>query len=340
MNVQPIQPAEPEVKKLMLLPRVGMSSMVGIHTKNYPIEFGNYCSIHEGPYLCNMWAENLKEWARRNPDAGPIEVTEYVHAYRSLGMVTDSRLKDWCSAEPCITGHGWPSVAVMRLICGVMGVSTVNRMCGCEKSDESPQISETWKRPKIGEGCVDHPHTFRCHRCRRVWQEEPEPAADETTSKPTNEPLLKLTEATECTAFLEDASGFDVVTLHRVLPDETDCPEHKAACLSDEAWQEVIDFIATRIEAAPKTEPPPEPPKLPVTLSHTEAMQLVWELGRDVCEAMLVLRNWKRVDHGSHTNWHHPTTGAVCSPRYASAQALMEMAAGLHAANSQEGGAQ
>lgn len=152
----------PSVKTLMLLPRVGSHSLVGIYDTDYPIKFGNYCSIAEGPYLCNMWAENLEEWARRNPTSGPIEITEYNHAGRSLGLVTDERLRDWCNPRPCVTGHGWPSVAVMRLVCAAMGASTDNRSCGCEKDDERPSISEIWMPG----------HSWGCARCGRKWKAE------------------------------------------------------------------------------------------------------------------------------------------------------------------------
>jgi hypothetical protein len=152
---------EPWVVKLMLMPRVGMRSLVGIGDDRYPISYGNYCSIKGGPYLCNIWAENLEEWARRNPDSGPIEVTEYQHAGERLGMVTDERLKTWCNSKPCVTGHGWPSVAVLHLVCGAMGIEPGNRLCGCENADQSPNISERW---------VSHIHSYICHRCGRTWE--------------------------------------------------------------------------------------------------------------------------------------------------------------------------
>lgn len=158
--------AGPVITKLMLAPRVGMMSLVGIGPSDYPIKFGNYCSIWDGPYLVNMWAENLKEWARRNPDSGPIEITEYTHGERSLGVVTDERLKDWCNVKPCVTGYGWPSVAVLRLLGEVMGFPVVNEFCGCERETESPRISESWRTGPVRE------HTFICHRCKRRWQAE------------------------------------------------------------------------------------------------------------------------------------------------------------------------
>lgn len=106
------------ITKRMLPPRVGSMSLVGINPKDYPVAFGNYCRIAtvDGPYLCNMWAENLKEWALRNPEASLIEVTEYSHQGRSIGVVTDERLEEWCSRELCVTGHGWPSEEVKQLV--------------------------------------------------------------------------------------------------------------------------------------------------------------------------------------------------------------------------------
>ena len=124
--------------------------------------------------MCNMWAENLKEWALRNQDGGLIEVTEYRHAGRRVGLVTDGRLKAWCNHKPCVTGHGWPSVAVMRRVCAHMGVSVDDRFCGCEKAHESPHISESWSADS---------HTYLCYRCKRKWsaQSPPEGATEQTT---------------------------------------------------------------------------------------------------------------------------------------------------------------
>ncbi len=160
----------PIVKKGTWPPVVDMTSLVGIGDRNYPIGFGNYCSIAGGPYLCNLWAENLKEWARRNPDSGPIEVTEFSHAGRSIGLVTDERLKAWCHPDPCVTGIGWPSVGVMRVVCEAMGASTVDRACGCERDDESPQVGESWRQVA---GSPRRDHTFTCHRCKRQWAKTP-----------------------------------------------------------------------------------------------------------------------------------------------------------------------
>lgn len=159
-------------RKLMLQPVVGMTSLVGIFAKDYPLEFGNYCSISGGPYLCNMWAENLKEWASRNRDSGPIEVTEYTHGDRSIGMVTDTRMTGWCSRKPCVTGHGWPSVSVMRLICDKMGVEPAH-VCGCESPEESPRLSESWNTAAPGKVA------FTCVRCQRRWE------VDKSTGLPT-----------------------------------------------------------------------------------------------------------------------------------------------------------
>ena len=61
-------------------------------------------------------------------------------------------------------------------------------------------------------------------------------------------PYFAVGDANLETAFLTNAQGFDIATLHRVLPDEVQDPQHKAECLSDEDWQRVIDLV----DAAPK----------------------------------------------------------------------------------------
>ena len=148
------------IEELKFEPRVGMSSLVGVSGTNYPIAFGNHCSIANGPHLCNMWAENLRRWSAIIPDSGPIAVTVYTHFGRSLGLVTDDRLVGWCNDTPCVTGIGWPSVAVMRLICDRMRVAHAD-VCGCEAEDQAPIISRQYSR---------HVHvTNICHRCRRRW---------------------------------------------------------------------------------------------------------------------------------------------------------------------------
>lgn len=148
----------------MFPPVVGGSSLVGVFDTNYPISFGNYCWINGGPYLINMWAENLAEWSRRNPDVTEIEVTIYSHGKSRVGLVTDSRLKEWCNKEFCVTGHGWPSIEVMDMVESDTGISVGDR-CGCEASHESPQISCRYDYPK-GEVVVSN----FCGRCQRQWE--------------------------------------------------------------------------------------------------------------------------------------------------------------------------
>lgn len=111
-----------ETKKKNYPPRVDMTSCVGICEKTRPVAFGNYCSIDGGPYLVNMWAENLEEWALRNPDVKKIEVTEFIDekSGRALGVVTDTRLEGWTNKRPCITGRGWINQKIKNAICSLM----------------------------------------------------------------------------------------------------------------------------------------------------------------------------------------------------------------------------
>lgn len=155
------QPPNLERSVHYFAPVAGMMSLVGIAGKDYPLEFGNYCSIAGGPYLCNMWAENLKEWARRNPDSGPIEITIVSHGDRKIGYVSDGRLKDWCNSEPCVTGHGWPSVDAMREVCKRLGFDTADRACGCEQGHEQASIYRKYLKGGAP--------TTTCMRCKREW---------------------------------------------------------------------------------------------------------------------------------------------------------------------------
>lgn len=149
------------IEKKMFKPAVGMSSCVGIMGCNYPLSFGNYCGISGGPYLVNIWAENLSEWARRNPDVAEIEVTVVAHCGKSIGFVSDERLQDWCNKELCITGIGWATALMCRTVCSMLGASPDDWLCGCERDDQGPsQLSCSQFR---------QPEQVTCHHCGRNW---------------------------------------------------------------------------------------------------------------------------------------------------------------------------
>lgn len=143
-------------------PIVGMTSLVGVHRTDYPLSFGNYMSLHNGPYIVNMWAENLTEWARQNPVAD-IEVTELSDGKHVLGFISDDRLSDWLNEKLCVTGHGWGSRELCEAALEFAGIELTNQVCGCEKPEESPSmyISMKYGGPKI----------YICMRCKRSWQD-------------------------------------------------------------------------------------------------------------------------------------------------------------------------
>ena len=103
-------------------PKVGMMSCVGIMSNNYPLSFGNYCSILDGPYLVNCWAENLEEWVKRNPECEKIEITTITHLGKTIGLVTDKRLEGWVNQRLCVTGNGWPSTLVAQKCSEITGI--------------------------------------------------------------------------------------------------------------------------------------------------------------------------------------------------------------------------
>lgn len=150
-----------EIRLLDLPPRVSMTSLVGIDLSraSYPLSYGNYCAIADGPYLCNIWAENLEEWANRNPEVKTIRIHEYRKGSHSVGMVVDKRLDGWLNSEPCVTGNGWPDVTAMRIVCASMGASAKHRACGCEQPYEKPRIAI--------QGL--HMQSHRCSGCGRTW---------------------------------------------------------------------------------------------------------------------------------------------------------------------------
>lgn len=154
---------EVTIEKKLFKPAVGMESLVGIMNDNYPLSFGNYCSISGGPYLVNMWSENLREWSRRNPDVSEIEVTVVTHCGKSIGFVSDERMRDWRNQELCVTGNGWPTAEVCRTVCGLLGTDSSVWLCGCESSDQAPSQSLVFEFRGT---------TIRhfCQLCHRSWE--------------------------------------------------------------------------------------------------------------------------------------------------------------------------
>ncbi len=160
--------SEVVIEKKTFKPAVGMTSLVGVMSRDFPLSFGNYCSIAGGPYLVNFWAENLKEWGRRNPEVAEIEVTMVTHNGRSIGFISDERMLSWCNTRLCITGIGWPSAKVCRLVCDLLGFSASEWLCGCETDDEQPSI---FSKQRSGE-----PEVKTCQRCKRSWERTRESA--------------------------------------------------------------------------------------------------------------------------------------------------------------------
>lgn len=155
-----------EVCVTKLPPEVGLTSLVGLSSKrNYPLTFGNYCSINGGPYLANMWAENLEEWARRNPSVYEIEITVIKHNGKSLGFVSDQRLQEWTNKKLCVTGNGWGTVGIHNKIHELLGVESINNVCGCENLEESPQIAVM---NNLNNGLVTKTQ-HHCMLCGRKW---------------------------------------------------------------------------------------------------------------------------------------------------------------------------
>jgi len=139
-------------------PKVGMMSCVGIGGTKYPLSFGNYMVINTGPYICNMWAENLKEWVKNHPDIGHIEVTIFhdecygwgdrskIYPFQ-IGIITDSRIpQSWLAPtlhRLCVTGHGWGTVAIGKAVHEHLGMEFTD-YCGCEDEYTSPSFSTSF----------------------------------------------------------------------------------------------------------------------------------------------------------------------------------------------------
>jgi len=116
-------------------PIVGMESCVGVSDGPYPMDYGNYCSLVDGPYLCNMWSENLREWSKRylaEEHAHPmlqvlvfesllVEMPKQdglpVALSKTIGFVADDRCVEWTNPHLCVTGHGWPNEEIKVMAC-------------------------------------------------------------------------------------------------------------------------------------------------------------------------------------------------------------------------------
>lgn len=142
-------------------PAVGMMSCVGISTKEYPVSFGNYFWLHEGPRIINMWAENLEVAAQRLKIT-ELECTEFSDGKNTLAFVTDPRLPNaWLYSKLCVTGCGWGSRELCEACLEFAGLENDWHYCGCEKPDERPSISRMMSfYPKVS--------TYCCQRCKRT----------------------------------------------------------------------------------------------------------------------------------------------------------------------------
>ena len=140
--------------------RVGLVSLVGILTDEFPVSFGNYFDFASGERCLNMWAENLEEFAAKH-DILELECTVFSDEGHRLAFVTDKRVPaSWLHQDLCVTGHGWGSREMCEVCCEFQGAPTVNRICGCEQPDESPHICQHY-HDGIGENV--------CWKCKRRW---------------------------------------------------------------------------------------------------------------------------------------------------------------------------
>ena len=137
-----------------------MMSCVGIMSQKRPVSFGNYCSFANGPYVCNMWAENIQSCG-----LDEIECIVFQDGEHSIALVVDERLsEDWLYPKLCITGQGWGTRRMCERICEVSKRPVGNSLCGCEAPDQGPRISQSSR--------MGGPWTHHCHHCGRTWTNE------------------------------------------------------------------------------------------------------------------------------------------------------------------------
>ncbi len=116
-----------EIQTTKLEAAVGWRSCVGIVRREYPLSFGNYFSLRNGPRILNFWAENLEEAAKRFLPDGLVEVrvwhwVEEPYGERRVAIILDERIpSDWYHNNLCFTGYGLPPVEVGRQIYDLLG---------------------------------------------------------------------------------------------------------------------------------------------------------------------------------------------------------------------------
>lgn len=145
-------------------PKVGTISCVGCYGE-YPMSFGNYFWLSDGPRIINMWGENLKELVRRNIlYYDKVRCLVYSDGKNELALVDDPSVgKEWLIKDKyCVTGCGWGSRELCETILTEGGYSTENHLCGCEKPNQAPMISKGWT---IGNPIIN----YSCHLCKRNW---------------------------------------------------------------------------------------------------------------------------------------------------------------------------
>jgi len=135
--------------------QVTFHSLVGICGKSYPLSFGNYCGL--GQYYCaNMWAENIEEFKRRNP-----EITEVkVKVFDRICVVIDERIpKEWRNSF-CLTGSGYHKLKYLKPLLEYCNQPLDRYICGCETEDQTPSSMGSYNMK-------DNFKTYTCTLCKR-----------------------------------------------------------------------------------------------------------------------------------------------------------------------------
>lgn len=116
------QVGEVNFRETMIPAKVGSQSLVGFGREPPPHRWGNYFNFAGkgtswGPRCVNMWAENLREAAKKflQPD-GMVKVRIYTEGDRKQWcLVVDERIpKDWLYHNLCFTGDYRPSLETIK----------------------------------------------------------------------------------------------------------------------------------------------------------------------------------------------------------------------------------
>jgi hypothetical protein len=100
---------------------IGMQSLIGT-SNQYPLSWGNYFWLHNGPRVLNFWAENLQAANNKFLTDGMVQIVEWIWDEGRTCIIKDERIpQDWYYQKLCFTGGGHVPVDIATDIYELIG---------------------------------------------------------------------------------------------------------------------------------------------------------------------------------------------------------------------------